>query len=157
MKEDAFYDRLCEGFNDIFLTRGISENADQAVLSYEHFEKTRHWYATFDLSHIKDKNERQRAEWKLAAEYREDLLREPMKLVEFMVRHDRPFTEVVTADYILVSPYTARGYGIFEEVKDRFKDPVDRFESIPVRLKALRGRSRSEDQESPTGFYPHAG
>ena len=28
MKEDAFYDRLREGFNDIFLTLGIDGNAD---------------------------------------------------------------------------------------------------------------------------------
>jgi hypothetical protein len=28
------------------------------------------------------------------------------------VREDRPFTEIVTADYIMESPYTARGYGI---------------------------------------------
>ena len=27
MKEDAFYDRLREGFNDIFLTLGIDGNA----------------------------------------------------------------------------------------------------------------------------------
>ena len=26
-----------------------------------------------------------------------------------------------------------------------------------MRLKALVGRSKSENQESPTGFYPHAG
>src|SRR5262249_26501845 len=29
MKEDAFYDRLREGFNDIFLTAGVDGNADQ--------------------------------------------------------------------------------------------------------------------------------
>ena len=54
MKEDAFYDRLREGFNDIFLTLGIDGNADQTVLSYEHFEKTRLWYQKHDLSHIPD-------------------------------------------------------------------------------------------------------
>jgi hypothetical protein len=157
LKEDAFYDRLCEGFNDIFLTLGIDGNADQTVLSYEHFEKSRHWYQKFDLSQIKDANERQRAGWKLAAEYRSDLLAEPMKLVEHIVRNDRPFTEIVTADYILVSPYTARGYGIFDEVKSQFKDPDNRFEYIPVKLKSLVGRSKPENQESASGFYPHAG
>src|SRR5262249_45839770 len=70
MKEDAFYDRLREGFNDVFLTLGVDGNADQTCLSYEHFEKTRHWYQKFDLSHIKDQNERQRTEWRIAAEYR---------------------------------------------------------------------------------------
>lgn len=157
MKEEAFYDRLREGFNDIFLTLGIDGNADQTVLSYEHFEKTRHWTASYDLSHIKDKDERQRAEWSLAAEYRKTLLGEPMKLIEHVVRNDKPFTEIVTADYIMVSPYSARGYGVFEEIKDTFKDPNDPYEYVPVKLKALIGRSESENQESASGFYPHAG
>ena len=157
MKEDAFFDRLREGFNDIFLTLGVDGNADQTCLSYEHFEKTRHWYQKYDLSNISDKNERQRTEWKIAAEYRKALLGEPMKLIEYIVRNDRHFTEIVTADYIMVSPYTARGYGVFDELKDKFKNPDDPFEYVPVRLKALKGRSRSEDQDSATDFYPHAG
>jgi hypothetical protein len=157
MKEDAFYDRLREGFNDIFLTLGVDGNADQTVLSYEHFEKSRHWYQKFDLSHIKDKNERQRTEWKIAAEYRKALLGEPMKLIEHIVRNDRPFTEIVTADYIMVSPYSARGYGVFDEVKSKFANPDDPHEYVPVKLKALIGRSKQENQDSATGFYPHAG
>ncbi|MFM7072682.1 MAG: DUF1549 domain-containing protein, partial [Planctomycetota bacterium] len=157
MREDAFYERLREGFNDIFLTLGVDGNADQTCLSYEHFEKTRHWYQRYDLSHIADKNERQRTEWKMAAEYRRALLGEPLKLIEHIVRNDRPFTEIVTADYIMVSPYSARGYGVFEQLKDQFKNLDDPFEYVPVKLKSLVGRSRSEDQDSATGFYPHAG
>ncbi len=160
LKEDAFYSRLREGFNDIFLTLGVDGNADQTCLSYEHFEKTRHWYQKHDLSFIKDiadKNERQRAEWKLAADYRDNLLAEPMQLIDHIVRNDRPFTELVTADYIMISPYASRGYGIWDEVKDKFKDPDSKNEYIPVKLKALKGRSRQTDQESATGFYPHAG
>lgn len=157
MKEDAFYDRLREGFNDIFLTRGVDGNADATVLSYEHFSKTRLWYQKHDLSHIADPKERQRAGYKLADDYRQALLGEPMKLVEHLVRNDRPFTEIVTADYIMVTPYSARGYGIFDEVKGRFKDPDDPFEYVPVKLKALKGRSKATDQESATGAYPHAG
>ena len=157
MKEDAFYERLREGFNDVFLLLGVDGNADQTVLSYEHFEKTRHWYQTYDLSRIKDKDERQRAEWKIADEYRKAILGEPMKLIEHVVRNDKPFTEIVTADYIMVSPYSARGYGVFDKVKSQFKNADNPFEYVPVKLAALTGRSRSEDQESKTGFYPHAG
>jgi hypothetical protein len=109
------------------------------------------------LSHIADEKERTRARYKLADDYRAALFGEPMKLVEHIVKNDRPFTEIVTADYILVSPYTARGYGIYDEVKPQFKNPDDPFEYVPVRLKALVGRNRSEDQPSATGFYPHAG
>ena len=157
MREEAFFERLREAFNDIFLTRGIDGTPETTVLSYEHFEKTRLWYQKHDLSQIQDEKERRQAGYKLAKDYRAALLGEPMKLIEHIVRNDRPFTEIVTADYIMVSPYTARGYGVFEELQDKFTDPDDPLEYIPVKLKALVGRNRSEDQESETGFYPHAG
>src|SRR5204863_227938 len=73
------------------------------------------------------------------------------------VRNDRPFTEIVTADYVMLSPYTARGYGVFDDVKARFKNPDDPSEYIPVKLKALVGRNKQQNQDSATGFYPHAG
>src|SRR5437763_14940626 len=57
----------------------------------------------------------------------------------------------------MVTPHTPRGYGIYDQVTDQFKDPEDPFEYVPVRLKALKGRSKDQDQESATGFYPHAG
>ena len=154
MKEDAFYFRVKEGFNDIFLTIGIEDNAE-TLLSYDHFEKTRLWYDKHDLSHIEEK-ERQRARWKLADVYRESLLREPLELIAHIVRNERPFSELATADYIMVSPYTARGYGIFDELKDKFKNPEDPFEYIPAKLKALKGRD-GKVQDSVTGMYPHAG
>ncbi|MCE9561540.1 MAG: hypothetical protein K8U57_05750 [Planctomycetes bacterium] len=154
LKEDAFYVRLQEGFNDIFLTLGYPGNADDA-LSYEHFEKTRHWYQKHDFSALPEKD-RQKAGWALAATYRKALLREPLELVSHLVRHDLPFTGIVTADYIMVSPYTARGYGIFDSVKDKFKNPEDPFEYIPAKIKALKDRS-NKVQPSATGDYPHAG
>lgn len=154
LKEEAFFDRLKEGFNDIFLTLGIEDNAE-TLLSYEHFEKTRLWTEKFDLNHIPEA-ERQRARWKLADVYREALLREPLELIVHIVRNDRPFSELATADYIMVSPYTARGYGMFEELKEKFKKSDDPFEYIPAQLKALKSRE-GQTQESPTGLYPHAG
>src|SRR4029078_11349373 len=57
----------------------------------------------------------------------------------------------------MVSPYTARGYGVFDEVKGKFKNPDDPFEYVPVKLKALKGRSKDQDEDSATGFYEHAG
>jgi hypothetical protein len=96
LKEGAFYDRLREGFNDIFLTLGIDGNAEATVLSYEHFEKTRLWTQKHDLSHVPEKD-RQKARYKLDDDYRKALLGEPMKLIEHVVRNDRPFTELVTA------------------------------------------------------------
>jgi hypothetical protein len=153
-REEAFFTRLKEGFNDIFLTLGIEDNAE-TLLSYDHFEHTRNWIEKYDLDHIPEP-ERQRARWRLADVYRAALLREPLELIAHIVRNDRPFTELATADYIMVSPYTARGYGIFEEVRPQFADPDDPFEYIPAKLKALKNRAE-EIQESRSGMYPHAG
>ena len=154
LREDAFYVRLKEGFNDIFLTVGIEDNAE-TLLSYDHFEKTRLWYQTHDFSHLPEA-ERERAGWKLADVYRDALLREPLELIAYIVRNEKSFSELVTADYIMVSPYTARGYGIFEEIKDQFRNSEDPFEYIPARLHALKGRD-GKVQESRAGWYPHAG
>lgn len=154
MTEDAFFERLKEGFNDIFLTLGYDGNGEE-VLSYDHFQPTRLWYQNYDLSKVTEK-ERQRARWNLADVYRDAIKREPLELIEHIVRNDRPFTELVTADYIMVSPYSSRGYGIFEELKGQFKDTEDPFEYVPARLKALKSRN-GKVQESETGFYPHSG
>jgi hypothetical protein len=157
MREDAFYDRLREGFNDIFLITAVDDNAEVTALSYEHFENTRLWYQGVDFGHLEDERDRERAGYKLAGDYREAILQEPMRLIEYIVRNDRPFTEIVTADYTLMSPYTARGYGLFDQLKAEFSNTDDPFEYIPARLPALRGRSSSEDQDSANGLYPHAG
>lgn len=154
MQEDAFYERLKEGFNDIFLTIGIEDNAE-TLLSYHHFEKTRLWYQDWDFSNLPEA-ERERAGWKLADVYRDSLLQEPLRMIEYIVRNDRPFTEILTADYIMVSPYSARGYGVFESIKHQFRNPEDPFEYIPAKLPALTGRD-GKTQESATGLYPHAG
>jgi len=156
MTEDAFYTRLREAFNDIFLTRGFGDNPEDA-LSYEYFEKSRTWTQKFDLSRIADAKAQQKARYKLHDNYRDAVLGEPMKLVEYIVRNNRPFSEIVTADYIMVSPYSARGYGIYDEVQSQFKNPDDPFEYIPVKLKALKGRSRQADEDSANGYYPSAG
>ena len=35
-----------------------------------------------------------------------------MELIEYVVKNDRPFTEILTADYVMVNPYTAVVYGV---------------------------------------------
>jgi hypothetical protein len=155
--EEPYYVRLREAFNDIFLLLGIDGNPDSTVLSYEHFEKSRLWYQNHDLSHITDEKERRQAGYKLANDYRQALLEEPLRLIEHIVRNDRPFSEILTADYIMVSAYSARGYGVYEQLKSQFRNPDDPLEFLPVRLSSLVGRNASENQESGTGFYPHAG
>ncbi|MBC8351945.1 MAG: DUF1549 domain-containing protein [Planctomycetes bacterium] len=155
MNEDAFYERLAEGFNDILLTRGY-DGVPERALGYRNFSNTRGWNQKHDLSHIPEEK-RQKARYKLADDYREAMLREPTELVKYIVRNERPVTELVTADYIMVSPYTARGYGVFDELKDKFQDSNDHLEFIPTKIPALTRNDGKPDQESATGFYPHSG
>ena len=155
MQEEAFYERLQEAFNDILLIRGY-DGVPETALSYEHF-KNRNWYQKHDLSSAGDEDAQRKARYKLADDYREAMLREPLELIKYIVRNERPFTEIVTADYIMVTPYTSRGYGIYGELKDKFKDSTDPFEYLPARLPSLKHRNGRSHQESPTGFYPHTG
>jgi hypothetical protein len=154
MREEASYQRLTEGFNDIFLTLGYNGNGED-VLSYNHFEKPRHWYQKHSLDHIPEKD-RQRARYKLADDYREALRREPLELLRHIVENDRPFTEILTADYTMFSPYTARGYGIYEQLKDKFQNPDDPFEYLPAQIPALTHRD-GKVQPTEDGLYPHSG
>ena len=155
MQEEAFYERLQEAFNDILLIRGY-DGVPETALSYEHFEH-RNWHQKYDLSSVGDEDAQREARYKLTREYREAMLREPLELINYIVRTERPFTEILTADYIMVSPYTSRGYGIYEDLKDKFLDPNNPFEFIPARIPSLQHRDGRSHQESPTGFYPHAG
>ncbi len=154
MQEEAFYQRLVEGFNDIFLTVGYT-GLGLDILSYNHFQKSRLWYQKHSLDHLPEED-RQKARYRLSDQYQESLRREPMELVRYIVEQERPFTEIVTADYMMVSPYSARGYGIFEEIKDRFDAPDDPFEYIPTQLPALTARN-GDIQPTEEGLYPHAG
>ena len=157
MKEDAFYDRLREGFNDIFLTVGFDGDAESA-LSYEHFSKTRHWTQKYDLSHIGD--EESAAEGALqagrrlsrGAARRADEARSSTSCatISRSRRSSRPITS-------WSRPTRRAAMASLTSCKRQFKNPDDPFEYIPVKLKALKGRSKSDDQESATGFYPHAG
>lgn len=156
MEEDSFYARLSEGFQDILLTDG-QDQVPERIFGYRNFGNTRMWHQGVDFEHIEDSSTRQKAKYKLIDDYRESILREPYELIEYIVRNNRPFTEIVTADYLLVSPYTAKGYGLFDDIKDQFKNPEDHLEFVVAKLPQLNKRDGKPDQVTPTGLFPHAG
>jgi len=146
MDTEPFLDRVKEGFDDILLTRGYTASVG-AVLAWAFFPN-RHWVQeTYEPPESYPIND----------DYNRALRSEPVELIAHIVRNDRPFTEILTADYTVMSPYTARGYGIFEAVEDRFEDPEDPFEFIEVQMPRLQARNNGPAQPSETGRYPHAG
>ena len=156
MTEEAFYERLREGFNDIILTLG-HEDVPARILGYRNFGNTRLWYQKKTFDHLPNERARKEAGWAFSREYGQNLLQEPFELLEYIVRNDRPFTELVTADYLMVSPYTARAYDIYDAVKEKFTEPEDPNQFVRAQLPAMTLRDGKPDQASPTGRYPHAG
>ena len=56
--------------------------------------------------------------------------RAPLELIAHVVENDLPYTEILTADYIMANPWTARAYG----ASTRFDDPDDIHEFRPSRI-----------------------
>lgn len=49
------------------------------------------------------------ARWEEATQY--GLARSPLELIAYVVEEERPYTEILTADYLMANPMTARAYG----------------------------------------------
>lgn len=133
MGEDAFYDRLVDLYNDLLLTdrylawTGFAVN----ILNDEDFPNVGAWYEG-------QSEDRQRL-------INQAVAREPLDLITHVVRNDRPFTEILTAPYMVFSPFSAELYG----VSLGFADPND-----PRELK--EGTLTVVNDGSPVA-YPHAG
>lgn len=141
LAEEAFIERLKESFNDVFLTDYFFRNSPDGLLYGPHYPDRRWWEALTELTDAERNALRNNARYGLA--------RESLELIAHIVRNDLPFTQLLTGDYVMVNPYSARSYGVFEQVA--FDDPEDRHEFKPARLPAIPGTGMQGDH------YPHAG
>lgn len=130
MAEEAFYVRLSEIFNDYLLTdKYHSRNGSEAaisLLSSDDFPNRR-W---FDPG----KDYRDDAYYSQRRATNDGVAREPLALINHVVRNDLPFTEILTADYMMVNPYSAQTYGISGLP---FSNPTDESEFRPARLEGV--------------------
>ncbi len=128
MNEDAFYQRLTEIFNDYLLTdKYHSRNgSDHAIrlLSRDDFPSL-YWYDP-------DRNNRSEDFESIRRATNNGVAREPLALINHVVRNDLPFTEILTADYFMVNPFSAQSYGVESQVA--FSNPDDPEEFLPARL-----------------------
>ena len=118
MNEEAFYVRLSEVFNDYLLTdKYHSRNGSEAaisLLSSDDFPNRR-WFDPGKDSRDDNYSAQRRAT-------NDGVAREPLALINHIVANDLPFTQMLTADYMMVNPYSARTYGIDGLP---FKNPTD--------------------------------
>lgn len=87
------------------------------------------------------------------------MVEEPLELVKYLARNDRPVTELVTAEYTMVNPWSAAIYGIPAEDRALLfdEDPLnDRWEYVPAVVPAneLNGLPPAPDGGL---YWPHAG
>ena len=92
--------------------------------------------------------------------------RAPLELIAHIVENDRPYTEILTADYIMANPFTATAYGS----STKFEDASDVQEFRPARIESYfrKGDSMVTERKENIGVrvinpgnlhtdYPHAG
>lgn len=140
MTEDAFYTRLKEIYNDVFLTDRYLENEDAVNLLNDVDYYNGRWY-----NGITDPVEGETYIAKLGARNWDDaynklrswtnrgVAREPLELVAHVVRNNRPFTEVLTANYIMVNPFSAKAFMLSDVPFKNDADPNEFVEAqIPV-------------------------
>ena len=96
-REELFYDFLREIWNDALLTErgldagvgGVYDNAPDL------YDDKNPGYTT------------EKRQWATLS-----VTQEPMRFIEYVVRNDRPFSEVVTGNYVVANPYVAKIYGL---------------------------------------------
>ncbi|HEU4412654.1 MAG TPA: hypothetical protein VFS43_45845 [Polyangiaceae bacterium] len=166
LDEDAFYDRLVEIFNDAFLTDKYLYsycNDDRALnLIDDDAFPNRFWFSngakTYDGARAccdtRDTPECKQvlSDWKKTADA---VAREPLNLVRYVAQNNLPFSQVLTGDYVVVNPYSARAYGVEGQVT--FRDPADADELQPARLGFVRRDGQGDDAYDLEAAVPHAG
>ena len=132
--EDAFYDRTTELFNDVFLVDRYLTFTGRAIGLLNTTDWPNAANAVFSLLPQLDKDRTNLA-----------VAREPIQLMNYVIRQGRPFTDVLTADYTVVNPYSAALYG----VPVTFADPTNVNDWKEVKLSVLRAGAPVP--------WPHAG
>ncbi|HSC86933.1 MAG TPA: DUF1592 domain-containing protein, partial [Polyangiaceae bacterium] len=115
LQEEAFFSRLKDVFNDRLLTDRYTNFNAAAVnlLNEEMFPESGEPWDALEDDVLKTK-------------INTAIAREPLELIAHLVRTGKPFTELVTADYTMVNPYSAPYYN----VEAAFADSSDEKEFV---------------------------
>lgn len=104
MNEDAFYVRVGEMYNDLLLTNKDSDDRGSVDNNFDVDAFANRDYYENNYTGGERSDLREMANYGFA--------RAPIELIEYVVRNDRPFTEILTADYMMVNPYSAVILGV---------------------------------------------
>jgi hypothetical protein len=130
MNEPAFYQRVAEIFNlylltDKYLTKNEHEGAIR-LLDRDDYPN----YRWFDDG----KREKDDQFYYLRDTTNDAIAREPLELIKHVVRNNRPLSEILTANYLMVNSFSARSYGVSGLV---FKNPDDPTEFVEGKISGI--------------------
>jgi cytochrome c553 len=109
MKEPTFFERLREQFNDVLRTdkfrfRGYPRAIQ--MLNPQEYPAAGELLKDWDKDHWASLTDDQKRH------VNDVVAREPLDLIAYVVQHDLPFPEILTADYVVVDDELARIYGV---------------------------------------------
>ncbi|MGB8221348.1 MAG: hypothetical protein WCF10_02120, partial [Polyangiales bacterium] len=96
MREESFYTRMMELYNDHFLTDKYLGRENAVDLLSEDIYPNLRWY---ERKYPNDDDKAQITN--------DSLAREPLELIAHVIRTERPFTEILTANYTMANGYSA--------------------------------------------------
>ncbi len=138
MTEEPFYQNFIRFLNDIFLFDAYLDGFfNTSILSMMSGYPNRDWYSSYEPATGDATLDSRLKAWARSSTYF-GVTRGPVELAAYLVRNDRPFTELVTADFKMVNPYSAKAYGVESLVTfTTSEDPNligDRDEFVPVKM-----------------------
>ena len=168
MSGPGFHEFLIRAGNDRLLT-----DRDVGSLNNQIIDPNSAYFVDFANEHYRRKSELVRGgdsfdslyNWLHSVQY--GVGRAPLELIAHVVENDLPYTEILTADYIMANPHAAAAYG----TRTRFDDPEDAYEFKPSRIRSYYRKgdrflveydpalqaSRVIDPGPLRTDYPHAG
>jgi hypothetical protein len=108
MTEPVFFDRVKEIYNDLLLTNAMATGASLRLMFVENFTN-KEFFTTAQLT---AQGYSPTEVTRLRANAGQGIGFAPVELVAHVVRNNRPLTEILTADYTMVNPYSATLFGV---------------------------------------------
>ena len=164
MTGPQFHEFLIRASNDRLLTDrddfGIIDNVSFVEFAREKYRRRKAAHERGDV----DDHEY----WRWYNRVQHGARRAPLELVAHVAENDLPYTEILTADYIMANPMAAKAYGA---PTDHFEDPTDFNEFKPSSIEAYYREGEGFEVENDPVLnadliinpgpliteYPHAG
>ena len=147
MNSAGFTDFLMESANNRLFTETFSINLFDVVNRYYYPDSQQYYYVPNFAG----------SERRLVAQA---LAEEPLRLIANVVENERPYTQILTADYIMMNPYSARVYGGLGNFPNQFiasdwqEGEITEYFRCSICIR--NNESSYADFSIPT-VYPHAG